>query len=63
MAADLNIFIRGTLVTGLIITVYVDDIKVIGKELANINALKADLISEFQISDLGLISFYLGVKV
>jgi len=63
LAADLNIFIRGTLFTGLIITVYIDDIKVIGKELANINALKADLISEFQISDLGLISFYLGVKV
>ena len=63
MAADLNIFIRGTLFTSLIIIVYIDDIKVIRKELANINALKADLISEFQMSDLGLISFYLGVKV
>ena len=46
-----------------IITVYVNDLKVIGKGIERIGALKADLMGEFQMSGPGPISYYLGIKV
>jgi hypothetical protein len=63
LSADSNIFIKGDFCSGLTITVYVDDLKVIGKGIERINALKSDLMGEFQMSDLGPISYYLGIKV
>jgi hypothetical protein len=52
LTTDSNIFIKGNFITGLIITVYVNDLKVIGKGIERIGALKADLMGEFQMSDL-----------
>ena len=63
LTADSNIFIKGNFITGLIITVYVNDLKVIGKGIERIGALKADLMGDFQMSGLGPISYYLGIKV
>ena len=63
LSADPNIFIKGNFITGLTVTVYVDDIKIIGKGIERVRALKADLMNEFQMSDLGPISYYLGIKV
>ena len=40
LTADSNIFIKGNFITGLTITVYVDDLKVIGKGIERIGALK-----------------------
>ena len=58
LTADSNIFIKGNFTT-----VYVNDLKVIGNGIERIGALEADLMGEFQMSDLGPISYYLGIKV
>lgn len=43
--------------------VYVDDILVTGNNSAEILDLKAFLHSTFQIKDLGLINYFLGIEV
>jgi hypothetical protein len=43
--------------------VYVDDLIVIGGDLAEIVAFKEHMTSVFDMSDLGLLSFYLGFEV
>lgn len=47
----------------LIVGVYVDDLLVTGTSLANIKKFKAQMAKEFEMSDLGLLSYYLGIEV
>ncbi|KAI3523596.1 hypothetical protein L1887_01838 [Cichorium endivia] len=47
----------------LIIGVYVDDLLVTGSCQKSIQAFKADMKAKFEMSDLGLLSFYLGIEV
>ena len=42
---------------------YVDDMKIICKDLQQILALKDDIGSEFNINDISLINYYLGIKI
>lgn len=44
--------------------IFVDDIMIMGtKELGHIKRVKAKLAAAFKIIDIGLISFYPGLKV
>ena len=47
----------------VIIILYVDDITILGDTLDQITALKATLSSRYEMSDLGEIDSYLGVKI
>lgn len=47
----------------LIIGVYVDDLLVTGKNLSNIVKFKGEMSREFDMSDLGKLSYYLGLEV
>ncbi|KAG7598736.1 Integrase catalytic core [Arabidopsis suecica] len=47
----------------LIIAVYVDDLFVTGTSLEGINSFKAEMSSRFDMSDLGKLSYYLGIEV
>ncbi|KAJ8127933.1 hypothetical protein O1611_g5703 [Lasiodiplodia mahajangana] len=47
----------------LILAVYVDDILIFGKDTEKIAAVKADLSSRFQITDLGPCKHFLGMEV
>ena len=51
-----------TSVNGFIVLVYVDDIKIIGSRAA-VDSLKQQLCSKFEMTDLGPISYYLGMTV
>ncbi|XP_076947543.1 uncharacterized protein LOC143619520 [Bidens hawaiensis] len=46
-----------------IVGVYVDDLIVTGTSLAIIDKFKAQMKQEFEMSDLGPLSYYLGIKV
>ena len=59
ITADLSIFINGQ---GLIIAVYVDNLLIIGKELAEINNLKAKLKAFHPMKDGGLVNKLLGIQ-
>ena len=48
---------------GLIIVVYVDDLKIIAKDMTLIRQVKESLSKEFEMTDLGEISHYLGMQI
>jgi hypothetical protein len=43
--------------------VYVDDLIIIGSKDEDVEAFKAEMKAAFQMSDLGPLSFYLGIEV
>lgn len=47
----------------LIIGVYVDDLFVTGTDLARISEFKKEMSSKFEMSDLGKLTYYLGIEV
>jgi len=57
------VYKRGAGRTVVILGVYVDDLIVTGSEKKEIQAFKKQMTEEFEMSDLGLLSFYLGIEV
>jgi hypothetical protein len=47
----------------MLVGVYVDDLVITGTKDAKVTALKEEMKVTFQMSDLGLLSFYLGIEV
>jgi hypothetical protein len=47
----------------LLLGVYVDDLVIIGTKDAEVAVFKEEMKATFQMSDLGLLSFYLGIEV
>ena len=47
----------------LIISVYVDDLIVIGTRAEDIDSFKHEMAAHFRMSDLGALSYYLGIEV
>lgn len=47
----------------VILGVYVDDLIVTGGDLGEIAVFKRQMTSKFEMSGLGLLSFYLGIEV
>jgi hypothetical protein len=43
--------------------VYVDNLVITGTKDAEVTAFKEEMKATFQMSDLGLLSFYLGIEV
>ena len=57
------VYTRGHGTDAVLLGVYVDDLIVIGGNLENIKLFKQQMMSEFEMTDLGLLSFYLGIEV
>jgi hypothetical protein len=57
------IYRRGNGGNTLLVGVYVDDLVIIGTKDAEVAAFKEELKATFQMSDLELLSFYLGIEV
>jgi len=49
--------------TDVIIAMWVDDLIIFGKDMANINDLKAQLNEEYEMKDLGELNYFLGIQV
>lgn len=47
----------------LIVVVYVDDLLVTGSTIKLIEAFKEEMSTKFEMSDLGKLTYYLGIKV
>ena len=47
----------------LVVGVYVDDLIIIGARTEDINSFKREMAAHFRISDLGALSYYLGIEV
>mgnify|MGYP002413840545 FL=1 len=57
------VYRRGSGGNALLVGVYVDDLVITGTKDAEVAAFKEDMKATFQMSDLGLLSFYLGIEV
>jgi hypothetical protein len=57
------IYWRGNGGNTLLVGVYVDDLVITGTKDAEVAAFKKEMKTTFQMSDLGLLSFYLGIEV
>ena len=62
-ATEHGIYTRGCRDQRLLIGVYVDDLIITGSNPREIERFKADMKEKFKMSDLGLLSFYLGIEV
>lgn len=62
-ASEQAVYIRGTSVSTVIIGVYVDDIIVTGSDIKQIALFKQQMTVVFEMSDFGLLSFYLSIEV
>ena len=56
-------YTRGIGRNAVILGVYVDDLIVTGSDPAEIMKFKTEMTTQFEMSDLGLLSFYLGIEV
>jgi hypothetical protein len=57
------IYRRGNGGNTLLMDVYVDDLVITSTKDAEVTAFKEEMKVTFQMSDLGLLSFYLGIEV
>src|SRR2546423_8607297 len=49
--------------TGIIIAMWVDNLIIFGKNMANINTLKEQLNEEYEMKDLRELKYFLGIQV
>jgi hypothetical protein len=62
-ASEHGVYTRGVGEARVVIGVYVDDLVITGSNPAIIEAFKEEMRQTFRMSDLGLLSFYLGIEV
>jgi hypothetical protein len=60
---EVAIYQRGNGGNALLVGVYVDDLVIIGTKDADVTAFKEEMKATFQMTDLGPLSFYLGIEV
>lgn len=58
-----GLYARGTGRGRLLVGVYVDDLVIVGGDEDTITVFKRQMMEEFKMSDLGSLSFYLGIQV
>ena len=62
--ADHSIFISVAGLDGPVVSIFVDDIKIMTpKKSGHITRVKIELTATFSMVDIGSISFYLGLKI
>jgi len=60
---DHAVYIRNNKTSLLVVGVYVDDLIISGPDVGDINQFKVEMKRKFSMSDLGLLSYYLGIEV
>jgi hypothetical protein len=60
---EATIYRRGNGGNALLVGVYIDDLVIIDTKDAEVTSFKEEMKATFQMSDLGLLSFYLGIEV
>ena len=56
-------YVKGADANLIIVSVYVDDLLVIGSTKTQIEEFKAEMLDVFEMTDLGLMSYFLGMEV
>ena len=61
--SDPNLYVKKIGDDILIIVLYVDDLIITGNQLISIQKLKENLKNEFEMTNLGLLHYFLGLKI
>jgi hypothetical protein len=61
--SDHAIYYRGSHTERLVVGVYVDDLVITGSSFSGIKKFKLQMVEMFKMSDLGLLTYYLGIEV
>lgn len=61
--SEYAVYVRGEGVRRLLLGVYVDDLIITGASMAEINSFKQQMKESFSMSDLGRLTYYLGMEV
>jgi hypothetical protein len=61
--SDHAIYCRGSRSERLVVGVYVDDLVITGSSFSSIKKFKLQMAEMFKMSDLGLLTYYLGIEV
>jgi len=61
--SEYRMYTKGTAGSRVVVGVYVDDLIITGADSVNVEAFKEEMLKVFRMSDLGLLSFYLGIEV
>ena len=59
--SDHLVFYKTSQVGIILLVMYVDDIIIIGNDMAGISSLKSFLLGQFHTKDLGMLKYFLGV--
>jgi hypothetical protein len=62
-AADPSLFTLSTKTSNIYLLVYVDDILIAGKDKAQVNYIKKELLTRFEGRDLGEVTSFLGINI
>lgn len=62
-SSDHNIYTRGKGQSRIVVGIYVDDLIITGASVEEIQAFQGKMYRLFRMSDLGLLSYYLGIEV
>ena len=58
-----SVFYRNSQACIILLVVHVDDIIIIGDDMASISSLKSFLHGQFHTKDLGMLKYFLSIKV
>jgi hypothetical protein len=61
--SEATLYVKGTDANLIIVSVYVDDLLVTGSDKTLIEEFKAEMLNVFEMTDLGLMSYFLGMEV
>jgi hypothetical protein len=60
---EATLYVKGTYANFIIVYVYVDELLVTGSYKTLIKEFKAEMLNVFEMTDLGLMSYFFGMEV
>ena len=61
--SEATLYVKGTDANLIVVSVYVDDLLVTGSNEKLVKEFKAEMLKVFEMTDLGLMSYFLGIEV
>nr|XP_019703149.1 uncharacterized protein LOC109505208 [Elaeis guineensis] len=61
--SESTLYVKKSALNIVVVSLYMDDMLVTGSDSAQINAFKQDMMKMFEMTDLGVMSYFLGMEI